>query len=654
MRQICLLMVAALSVMRAEAQSPVYVNTTTREANVECVPFASGVTFAGREMTIEADQPRTYGMDTVKTVSLRDRGVAFSGILPASLAERYAFELPWTDDLQAIETAAETPPADASDAAYGDFVANSDFAETVSIVYNDGSASVSGVPDGVEITADGAFVTVRSTRKDVAYELSGSSKNGQFKLYSDGKACIRLAGLALENSTAGAAINIQSKKRVFVVLADNTDNSIADCAEYDTVEGEDEKGCLFSEGQLCLSGGGVLRVEGRHKRGIVSDQYIHIIDCRLQVVTTATKGATIHGKDGITMGGGYVEVRAGGAAAKAISSDSTIVVSGGELYAFTSGDVVYDEQDGDYSSASAIKSGHDMLLTGGIIGAMSTGTGGKGINCGKNLTVGQAAGTAGTPTIMVKTLGRRIPDVKESNNFTGPSSSPKGIKATGDIIINSGHITVNAVGGDGGEGIESKGKTTINGGMLVAFCVDDILNACDGLTVNDGTITGASLTNDGIDVAWIYLNGGYFYLIGGSGDNTGCDTEGKTFINRGGTLFAVGGSDNGSPSNKSDNCSVAARIDGNYRYVALRESGGSVVLAMEIPSQYATNKKGYNYGVLFCSPLIEQGKSYELCASSLLDGGTEQNGQIVGAELPPEGTDVLYQFTQEDKHTKLR
>mgnify|MGYP000429392373 CR=1 FL=1 len=79
---------------------------------------------------------------------------------------------------------------------------------------------------------------------------------------------LRLRTYSLTNGS-GAAINIQSGKRVFVELKAGTENNLTDASAYSTVDGEDEKACFFSEGQLIFSGTGALTVTGNYKHGSV-------------------------------------------------------------------------------------------------------------------------------------------------------------------------------------------------------------------------------------------------------------------------------------------------------------------------------------------------------------------------------------------------
>lgn len=58
------------------------------------------------------------------------------------------------------------------------------------------------------------------------------------------------------------------------------------------------------------------------------------------------------------------------------------------------------------------------------------------------------------------------------------TSSPKGVKADGDIIINGGELNISVTGvSDGSEGLESKSTITINDGKIYIYAYDDAMNA---------------------------------------------------------------------------------------------------------------------------------------------------------------------------------
>ena len=106
-----------------------------------------------------------------------------------------------------------------------DDIANTTFDRTISIVFSDAGATVSGNADGI-VTVVGNDVTVNNTTQEaIRYELSGSAADGFFKIYGEKKQAIVLNSLDLTNPN-GAAINNQNKKRTFVVV--NGTNRLAD------------------------------------------------------------------------------------------------------------------------------------------------------------------------------------------------------------------------------------------------------------------------------------------------------------------------------------------------------------------------------------------------------------------------------------------
>ena len=162
--------------------------------------------------------------------------------------------------------------------------------------------------EGVDVSVSGADVIVSSSyEKEVEYVLSGKTTDGSFKIYSDKKFILTLNGIDITKSD-GAAINIQSGKKVTVNMADNTVNRLTDGAVYNTVEGEDMKGAFFSEGQLIFTGNGSLNVVGNCRHGICSDDYIIIESGNICVEKAATDA--IHVNDYIVINGGKIDVTA--------------------------------------------------------------------------------------------------------------------------------------------------------------------------------------------------------------------------------------------------------------------------------------------------------------------------------------------------------
>lgn len=315
-------------------------------------------------------------------------------------------------DFTPLEEAAEAIPSDDND-----YVENSSFRYHVTVVYVDDKAMLQGDVSRVKATVNGAHVTINSTVSGVEYILGGNSSDGSFKIYSENKMKVTLDGLQLVNPT-GAAINNQCGKSMYVELSPGTRNRIVSGYEYADVEGEDMKGTLFSEGQIIFSGAGRLDVLAFSRGGIVSDDYIVFRPGNVINVTSKV-GNGVKANDGIFIRGGVLNVDVEGDAAKGINSELDMIVSGGRTTVLTMGNAT--AQDDDTSSSAAIKCDSIFTVTAGTLNLKSSGDGGKGINCDKHVFIEGGE-------VNVVTLGKKT------------MSSPKGIKADGDITVSGGSV----------------------------------------------------------------------------------------------------------------------------------------------------------------------------------------------------------------------
>ena len=520
----------------------------------------------------------------------------------------------------ALTNETETIPTDENDESYEDYIEHSSFSETVSIVYADNEATVSTLPDGVEATVDGAGVIINSTIAGVAYELKGSSSNGYFKIYSEKKFHLTLNGVSLTNPT-GAAINIQSGKRVFVTLADGTSNSLVDGSSYNTPDDEDEKGTFFSEGQLIFNGKGSLEVTGNKKHGIVSDDYIRF-RTGTNIYITASNGHGIKANDYVAIGGGVLNIEVSGTAKKGISSDGYVLVSGGRTTILTSGDGEYDEDEDDVSGAAGIKADLYFQMEGGQLNIKSTGAGGKGINTDGEIIINDG-------DIQVITTGQ---------TFTYSSdldSKAKGIKSDTDVTVNGGTIKIKTTGGEGSEGLEAKGVMNINGGEIEIATYDDCINSAGDMYLNGGYIYAFATNNDAIDSNGdLYIKGGVIVALGASGAECAIDAaEGKNIYITGGTVVGVGGSNASYPASSSSQMSIAFQASVSTGSTLTVSDGSDAILSFTI-------KRGYQSGLyLISSPDFKNGTSYTVYSGSSVAGDdwhglyTAPSVSNVGSEL---------------------
>lgn len=545
------------------------------------------------------------------------------------------FDVSW-DDVpdDSFTDAAETVVTDSSDEEYDDFVENSSFASRIEIVYNGTSATATGSVSGVTVTANGAHVTVNSTAGGVEYVLSGTATDGSFKVYSEKKLKLTLAGVSLA-SGQGAAVNIQSKKRIFVESRAGTENVLTDAASYtNTVDGEDQKACIFSEGQLIFGGTGTLTVNGNYKHGICSDEYVRLRSgCHITVASAVKDG--IHTNEQIIMGGGLLKltvsgdgldceeggiyIRGGllkanitGAAAKALKGTTDIALSGGQLLLLTSGSAEYDSDDKDISSPAGIKCDGNFLLQGASVSIKSTGAAGKGINSDGTLTVDGG-------TLKVITTGRQYV-------YGNLDSSPKGLKADGALTINGGTVWVRTTGGEGSEGIESKNVLTINNGEVCVYAYDDCINAKSSIVINGGNVYAYSSGNDGIDSnGTLTVTGGIIVSSGTTSPEEGFDCDQNTFKVTGGTLIGIGG---GTSTPTTSACTQRSIIYGGSgssgTLLSIAAADGTHVMSYTVPRTYS------QMTVLFSSAKLTSGTSYAIYTGGSISGGTSFYGLTTG------------------------
>ena len=412
-----------------------------------------------------------------------------------------------------------------------DSIANTKFKRTIRITFSDSAgASVEGDKNGI-VSIDGNKVTADNTgtTEKVQYELTGSTSNGYFKIYSNNKQAIVLDGVSITNPS-GAAINNQCKKRSFVVV--NGTNKLNDGANYtQTPENEDEKAAFFSEGQVIFSGDGTLVVNAVGKAGITSDDYLHFMGSPT-ISVKSTVGHAIRGKDAVIVSDGTLNLEATANMKKGIASDSLVVFTGGKTTIKVSGGTAYDDEDKEYKAASGIKSDQFFVMAGGKLDITSTGQGAKGINTDKD-----AYFQGGELRIQVS-----------GTKFNGTDTkSAKGVKVDGNIYISDGELIVTSANH---EAVEAEGRVEITGGTLYAKAKDDAINSGGEMAITGGRVCAWSTGNDGLDANGnLFLEGGILYAVGSRTPEVGVDAnteKGFRLYVNGGTLFVIGGLENSS------------------------------------------------------------------------------------------------------------
>ena len=290
-----------------------------------------------------------------------------------------------------------------------------DAIKVISITYNGGSVTVSG-DDANYVTINGADVTVTSEIDSLLLILSGTTTDGSLLVNRQKKYGIKLNGVSI-NNVDGPAINNQGSKYLYLEVAGGTTNTLTDGTTY-TEQVYDQKGALFSEGEMYLYGTGTLNVTGNCRHAIACDDFI-VIDDNVTLNVKSPSGSGIKVNDGLWINNGTIDINVTAKAARGIRCDSVVVINGGNTTIATRGGCEQDPVTFDYSSAACIKCDYPFTMTGGSLTMTSEGDGGKGINCTRDIIFRGG-------TLVAETTG---------DNTNG---KPKAIKSDTGIFVSGG------------------------------------------------------------------------------------------------------------------------------------------------------------------------------------------------------------------------
>ncbi|MBP3740185.1 MAG: carbohydrate-binding domain-containing protein [Bacteroidales bacterium] len=499
----------------------------------------------------------------------------------------------------------------------------------------------------VDVTVSGAHVTITQsdavtndlinggTLSEITYNLSGASTDGSLTLGGSAKCTVAVNGLELTNPN-GAPINITNGKRIAFSVKKGSSNILSDG------EASTAKACLYCQGHLELKGKGELTVYsyGSKAHGIKSGDYTEMKNCTVNILKATKDGLSCNeyflmesgtltisgqGDDAIQcdidndegtpiaatdaaegghededtgnvyLEGGTINATVTADAAKGIKANGSLFVSEPDsstpltVNIATSGGGLWDSDKSKTKAASCMSADGDMTISGGTLNLSSSGAGGKGISVDGAMTISGGITTISTTGNAVGYKNGTLSVITSSQTLdqydSDYKSSPKGIKADGNMVISGGTIIV-TTSGCGGEGIESKGTLDITGGEIYVDAYDDGINSSSTMTITGGYIYSRGSANDGLDANGnLYIKGGVVFAVGAGGAEKSIDanTEGgyKLYI-QGGTVIAVGNLEN-QVQISGGTCKYASSWSGQTWYALY--NGGTLVAAFKTPTQ---------------------------------------------------------------------
>ena len=206
--------------------------------------------------------------------------------------------------------------------------------------------------DSRNVEIDGSTVTVTG---EGDYIVSGALSDGMIIVDVDKSEKVQLVlnGVDITSETS-AAIYVRKADKVFVTLADGTENTLKNGGTFEEIDDNHIDAVLFSKDDLTLNGTGTLIIDSPADHGIVSKNELTITNGTYRI-TAASHGMT--GKDGVAVADGSFEITAGKDAIQSKNEDDDTL---GSVYIADGEFVLNVESDG-------ISAVNEIYIAGGTI-----------------------------------------------------------------------------------------------------------------------------------------------------------------------------------------------------------------------------------------------------------------------------------------------
>ncbi len=463
------------------------------------------------------------------------------------------------DSVDTVDVEFENPNSDMF--TERDFKTDYDESKAVNIKLNGSSATASS--NSVKISGSTVTITEEAT-----YVISGELKDGMLIVDAPDTAKLQLVfnGVSI-NSKTSAALYIIEADKVFLTLAKGSKNTLENGGSFTAIDDNNIDSALFSKQDLTMNGTGVLTVTSPAGHGVV---------CKDDLVITGgsyTVNSASHGfdaNDSVRLANATLNIDAGKDAIHCENNDDTskgfVYISSGNIKAEAEGDGI---SSGAYMQ---IKDGTIDLLVGG---GSENGTKEHSDSFGGFMGGGRHGGMP--------------PEDMQNTETEEDSTSMKGLKATSNLIISGGNITVNSAD----DSIHSDASLTINGGTLSIACGDDAVHAEETLTVTAGKIDILE-SYEGLEALHINVQGGDIKLkasddgLNAAGGNDQSGTTGGRDGMFGGGPDTMGGHGGGPGGGMSANSNGSIKIFGGTLYINSSGDGVDANGTLEISGGHTT------------------------------------------------------------------
>lgn len=539
-----------------------------------------------------------------------------------------------------------------------DLDASYDESSAGKITFTDGAAQSEA--SGVEVS--GAQATVKA---EGTYIISGSCSDGKIIVEADDTAKIQLVFNNLSLTSSGSPVVVKSADKVFITLAEGSDNTITDGKSYtETIDDTNVDAAIFSKEDLSINGSGKMTVNGSYKHGIVSKDDLAIAGGSISITSAST---AVEGKDSVKLKDAELTVTAGTDGIRSTNVDETdtrgfIYIAGGTLNITATNDAFQA------CSLLRVDGGTFDITTGG------------GSNEGKTHTDNEfrmdmfSSSSDSEDTDSAKAF-KSADTVKINGGTIKINSSDDAIHTNNAVELNGGTLEI----ATGDDGVHADSALTVNGGEI------NITQSYEGLeageiTINDGTIN-IQASDDGFNAAGgdsadngrdmfsgdaskkLTINGGYVYV---NADGDGLDSNGSLEITggtvlvsgpanggngaldygtdakiTGGVLIAIGSTGMAESITGEGQCTLQTDIDSQNggTTCAVTDSSGNIIASLTPEKQYSN--------VVVSTPELKTGETYSIICGGAVDSA-DSHGYVSGGKVSGGSTVTSVQLDTEN------